>query len=109
MRGGRRPVRSAVAADREFVGVLALAVDRAVADELQLTDEQRQKLSTLIERRENEVLELALSLRQADAPEREAKLGPFRQASEAEGLKLLDDRQRALLEQVRLRRVGSEW
>lgn len=101
-------VRSAVAAEREFVGVLALAVDKNVADELQLTDEQRQKLSALIERRENEVLELALSLRQADAAEREVKLAPFRRASEAEGLKLLDDRQRALLEQLRLRRAGSE-
>ena len=99
---------SAAAAEREFVGVLALLQEKSVAEQLRLTDEQRRQLLALIERRESEVLETALSLRQATAAEREAKLAPFRQASEVEGLKLLDPAQRAALEQLRLRRAGAE-
>jgi len=97
----------ASAADAEFVGVLALAEEKDVAAQLQLTDEQRDKLLAFIERREEDVLELALSLRTATAQEREAKLSPFRRASEVEGLKLLDEGQRTRLEQIRLRRAGG--
>lgn len=100
-------VTGAVAADPEFVGVLALTEEKDVAAQLNLSDDQRQKLRDLIDRRESEVLELALSLKNATAEEREAKLAPFRKASETDGLKLLDDKQRALLEQHRLRRAGG--
>src|SRR5438874_1316376 len=68
----------ATAADPEFVGVLALANEKDAAAQLQLSEGQRQKLLDLIERRENEVLELALSLKNATVEEREAKLAPFR-------------------------------
>jgi type II secretory pathway component GspD/PulD (secretin) len=96
------------AADREFVGVLALAVEKDVAEQLQLKDDQKQKLLDLIDRRESDVLEIALKLRNAPPAEREAALTPFRRESEAAGLKLLDDKQRAQLEQIRLRRAGAE-
>jgi hypothetical protein len=52
------------------------------------------------------VLELVLNVRGAPPAEREAKLAPFRAASEAEGLNLLDAPRRALLEQVRLRKAA---
>jgi hypothetical protein len=96
------------AADQEFVGVLALAVEKDVAEQLQLKDDQKKKLLDLIDRRESDVLEIALKLRNAPPAEREATLTPFRRESEAAGLKLLDDKQRAQLEQIRLRRAGAE-
>ncbi|MBN8624490.1 MAG: hypothetical protein J0M17_03275, partial [Planctomycetes bacterium] len=96
------------AADQEFVGVLALAVEKDVAEQLQLKDDQKKKLLDLIDRRESDVLEIALKLRGAPAAEREAALAPFRRESEAAGLKLLDEKQRAQLEQIRLRRAGAE-
>ena len=97
----------ASAADAEFVGVLALMLEKDAAEQLQLTAEQRAALLKLVERRESEVLELALQLRNATAQEREAKLVPFRQASEAEGLKLLNETQRAALERLRVRRAAG--
>ena len=105
--GAMLAATAASAADPEFVGVLALAVEKDGAAQLKLTDDQRAKLLALVERRESEVLELALALRGATLAEREAKLAPFRQASEAAGLKLLDDAQRALLERLRVRRAGG--
>jgi len=98
---------TASAADAEFVGVLAIAIEKDAAEQLQLTAEQRAALLKLVERRESEVLELALQLRNATIEEREAKLVPFRQASEAEGLKLLQEAQRTTLEQIRVRRAAA--
>ncbi|MCE9604289.1 MAG: hypothetical protein K8U03_05225, partial [Planctomycetia bacterium] len=95
------------AADFEFVGVVALALEKDAGEQLRLSVAQREALLKLVERRESDVLELALQLRQASADEREAKLAPLRQASEAEGLKLLTDAQRATLEQLRVRRAGG--
>jgi type II secretory pathway component GspD/PulD (secretin) len=96
-----------VAAEAEFVGVLALALEKEAGEQLQLTAEQKAALLKLVDRRESEVLELALQLRNATAAEREAKLVPFRQASEAEGLKLLNETQRAALERLRIRRAAG--
>ncbi|MBA4019345.1 MAG: hypothetical protein C0483_19435 [Pirellula sp.] len=101
-------VRSTAAAEAEFVGVLALALEKDVAEQLQLKPEQREKLLKLVEQRESDVLEIALKLRNASATEREAALGPFRRDSETAGLKLLDDAQRAKLDQIRIRRAGGD-
>ena len=87
--------RQAAAADQEFVGVLALAIEKDVAAQLQLTEDQKKKLLDVIERREGDVLDIALKLRGAPLAEREAALAPFRRESEAAGLKILDDKQRA--------------
>ena len=100
--------RSAQAAEPEFVGVLALALEKDVAEQLQLKPEQREKLLKLVDQRENDVLDIALKLRNAPAAERDAALGPFRRDSELAGLKLLDDAQRAKLDQIRIRRAGGD-
>jgi type II secretory pathway component GspD/PulD (secretin) len=92
------------AADEEFVGVLAIALEKETAEQLQLSSEQTAALLKLVEKRENDVLELALRLRTATVEQRDAELTPFRRASEAEGLKLLTDPQRTTLEQLRVRR-----
>ena len=100
--------RCAQAAEPEFVGVLALALEKDVAEQLQLKPDQREKLLKLVEQRESDVLEIALKLRNAPPAEREAALGPFRRDSELAGLKLLDATQRAKLDQIRIRRAGGD-
>jgi type II secretory pathway component GspD/PulD (secretin) len=96
------------AADPAFVGVLALTVDDEVAKELQLTDEVRAQLEQLIERREAEVLDMVLSLpKNITERERRAKLQPFVEATEQEGLALLSDEQQARLLQIRVARIGA--
>ena len=97
-----------LAAEPEFVGVLALALEKEVAEQLPLKPEQREKLLKVVEQRENDVLDIALKLRNASPAEREAALGPFRRDSETAGLKLLDDAQRAKLDQIRIRRAGGD-
>ena len=66
-------VERSVAAEPEFVGVLALAVEAEVAVKLALTDQQREDLEELIDQRESQALELALQLKDAPPAEREAK------------------------------------
>jgi hypothetical protein len=95
------------AADPAFVGKLALAADPEVAQRLGLSDEAQRALSDLIDKRESEVVNLTLEIRNLPAAEREAKLAPFREASEREGLKLLSADQIVKLEQVRIERAGS--
>jgi len=98
----------AKAAEAEFVGVVALAVEDAVAKELGLTDAQREKLQKLIGSREDsqELTELVLTLKDLAPADREAKLAPFRRESEALALATLTPEQRARLQQIRVRREG---
>jgi len=81
---------SAAAAEPQFVGVLALAVEDDVARQLELSEDQKQALRKLIDARENLALELALQLKDVPLPERAKKLAPFRRESEQKGLELLD-------------------
>lgn len=93
----------------ELVGFLALAAEPEVADQLGLTEGQRQRLLEVIESRESEALELAAELKKLPPSERAAKLVPFRQASEAKGLDALalSKQQRARLQQIRVARWGT--
>src|SRR5688500_10865148 len=68
---------SARAADPAFVGLLALAVDEEVARQVGIPEETRQQLAELVDRREAEVLNLALEARSLPEAERAAKLRPF--------------------------------
>jgi len=100
------PCVPAQAAESEFVGVLTLAVENDVAEQLKLTAAQKQKLLELIDARENEALELALELKDLSPAERAERLAPFRRQSESRGLAILDPPQRVRLEQIRLQRAG---
>jgi type II secretory pathway component GspD/PulD (secretin) len=95
------------AAEREFVGVLAVAVESGVADKVGLTEGQKEKLLELIDAREADALELAIQLRTASPEERAAKLAAFRQQSEAKGLALLTKEQVARLQQVLAEQQGA--
>jgi hypothetical protein len=93
-------------ADPAFVGILALAADEDVAQDLQLTPELRAKLSELIDARESEVADLALEIKDLPASERTARLAPFVAESEKQGLALLTDEQKTRLEQIRISKAG---
>ena len=94
------------AADPAFVGSLALAVDEEGVRRLGLSDETRQKLLELIDRREQEAVSLALSIKDLPPGERSLRLAPFVKESERQGLALLTLEQRAVLEQMHTARSG---
>lgn len=94
------------AAESDFVGILALAIEEEVAAELNLSSSVQQELLAIVDQRENDAIELAMSLRAMPPARREARLAPFRQAAEQEGLKLLTAEQIRGLRAIRLRRVG---
>jgi type II secretory pathway component GspD/PulD (secretin) len=84
--------------------VLALAVDEGVAKELGLSDEVRKQLDDLIDKRENEVLDL--NLKELPDDEQKAKLAAFAADSEKQGLALLSKEQQTKLMQIRIARGG---
>src|SRR5690349_11700949 len=69
--------RSAIAAEPDFVGVLAIAVEPDTARDLGLTGDKLSQLTQLIDKREAEVVNLALEVKDLPPAERAAKLGPF--------------------------------
>jgi type II secretory pathway component GspD/PulD (secretin) len=98
----------AVGAEAEFVGVLALTIEEAVAEELELTEDQKAKLLKLIDSREGsqELNDLVLPPEDQDPADREQRLARFRSESEAMGLLLLSPQQRAQLQRIRFRESG---
>ncbi len=96
---------SARAADPAFVGILATAVEPDVVKHLELSDEVKGKLLELIDKREQEVQELALN-KELPPEERATKLAEFVAESEKQGLALLSDDQRTKLQQARIAKLG---
>jgi type II secretory pathway component GspD/PulD (secretin) len=97
---------AAAAADPTFVGVLSLAVEKDVADKIDLSDDVRTKLQDMVAEREEAALELVLEIKDLSEEEKAKKLAPFVAESEKMGLALLTDEQRAGLEQARIARAG---
>ncbi len=95
-----------LAAEPEFVGILALAVEDDVAERIDLSQDTYQALVDLIDRREAEALNLALELRTLPPEERAKRLAPFVQESERLGLALLTNEQQLKLRQLRVARAG---
>jgi type II secretory pathway component GspD/PulD (secretin) len=96
------------AADPTFVGSLAIAVEKDVAEKIGISDEVRVKLQDFIEQREQAALELAMEIKELPPEEKQAKLASFVAESESQGLALLDDTIKAKLAQVRIARAGLE-
>ncbi|HFB99139.1 MAG TPA: hypothetical protein ENJ62_08360, partial [Bryobacterales bacterium] len=65
-------------------------------------------LEAFIERRENEAVELVLSLRALPPEDRKERIRAFAEASEKQGLQLLSLEQRSRLDQIRIQRAGME-
>lgn len=97
---------SSSAATPDFVGMLAIAVEDRVAEKLELSAQQMARLLRLIDERESEALDLALSIKDLPPDQRVERLAPFRRKSEELGLAILSDEQRELLYQIRLRQDG---
>ena len=95
-----------IAADSEFVGILSLAIEDDVANQLGLSKAVQRELTRIVDDRESEALDLALSLRDLSTKERDAKFLPFRRDSEKQGLKLLSKEQRLSLRAIQLSREG---
>ena len=94
------------AADMSFVGVLALAVERDVAAQLELSDSTRRQLLDLIDRRESQALEMVQENRDLPPSEQAARLVPFVAESERMGFALLTMQQRQKLQSIRVARSG---
>ncbi len=94
------------AADPEFFGRVALLAEPEVAVRLDLTEQQQEKILSIIDEREQDALELALKLKDLPAAEREQSLAAFRAESERKGAALLTDPQRRLLDALWLDRAG---
>ena len=93
-------------ADEEFVGILALAIEPATARDLGLTEEVKTKLSELVQQREDEVFDLAMSIKDLTDDQRRERLRPFVEESERLGFELLSETQIAKLQKTALRRKG---
>ncbi|MFP6658060.1 MAG: hypothetical protein VB853_07740, partial [Pirellulales bacterium] len=98
--------KSAAAAEADFVGKLALAVEDDVAKSLGISGEIKEKLLAIIERREEAAIDLVLEIKDLDPATREEKLAPFVSESESLGFKLLTDEQLVKLENFRIKRKG---
>jgi len=99
--------QTASAADAEFVGVLALAVEDDAADLLGLTEQTTAALEKLVDERESKALELALQIKDLPPDQRKARLAPFAAESERLGFELLTEAQHTKLQQIRIARTGA--
>lgn len=99
---------AALAADYDLVGLLALAMEPEVAEQIGLTQNQREQLSQLIADKESELLVEAEKVKNLSREQRNAWLADFRYAVENQGLTILSVQQRAKLEQIRLKRFGAK-
>src|SRR5438067_1005190 len=100
--------RPMFAAEPSVVGVLAIAVEKDTAAKLGLTPEKVAELQSVIDEREKAALELHAQIKGLNELEQAVKLDEFRRESEKKGLALLDEAQRAKLEQTRLQKAGYE-
>lgn len=100
------PSTTAMAADPTFVGQLSTMVRPEIAREIELSPRQLDQLNRLIDRRESEALELAISSRGLEAAARKQKLADFVTESERQGFKLLSSRQAAAFRVTQLKEKG---
>ena len=96
----------APAAVPELVGRVAIAMEPDVAAQLQLTEDQRFKLTVLCELRESAAIGLREKLKELSPAEAAAKLAEFRAESENKARAILTEQQWAMLERIRLARIG---
>ncbi|MFI4876307.1 MAG: secretin N-terminal domain-containing protein [Blastopirellula sp. JB062] len=94
------------AADPAFVGVLAYALEDDAAAKLEIDAETQAELKKLIAQREDQALELALSIRDLSKAEQTAKLAPFVAESEKLGFALLSAAQQAGLKKYDVKKKG---
>ncbi len=97
---------SATESDPLLVGILATAVEPDVARQLELSDDQLQRLAEVIKDRESRGLALGQTLRELPPSERDAQQRQFVRESEKAGFALLNAQQKSRLQQMRLAKIG---
>ncbi|MEX0938782.1 MAG: secretin N-terminal domain-containing protein [Pirellulales bacterium] len=107
-------VGAAAAADRDLVGALALIEDPQVAEQLQLTDEQRAQLVEVMDRRESEAQEAQPQLQEMPEDERRQAQTQFRAESERQGMEILglaqtDRLWKAIAQRDGVLALGQPW
>jgi len=90
----------------DIVGVLAVLTDAQVAAELELSDEQMERLQGMVKQHEANALEIAAELRSLDLAQRRERSKQILRALESDAMALLNESQRARAEQLRLQQVG---
>lgn len=99
-------VASSQAADPTFVGMLAYAVEEPGVQRLKLSEEVRERLLELIDRRERQAVNIALEIKDLPPSEIKERLAPFVEESERQGLALLSVEQRSILQQMQIANRG---
>lgn len=92
-----------VAADPQYVGFLAMLEERDVAEQLGLSDKQKQDVIKLIDARELE----ALNFRDLDGEDKEEAITGLRMRAERDGLRILTQEQLAKLKEIRAARLAA--
>jgi type II secretory pathway component GspD/PulD (secretin) len=100
---GHRPL---LAMPADVVGILSAAVEPAVAQQLELSEEQVAQLRELINERQREALGFADRLREVPLEDRDGRRRAYIRESELLGYRLLSFGQREMLERIRLARLG---
>jgi len=90
----------------DIVGVLAILTDNQTAADLGLSDDQLEKLRGMVKQQESKALEIASQLRNLEPGERRVKAKEILRSLENGAMVLLNEKQRARAEQLRLQQVG---
>ena len=94
------------AGNPDFVGVLAYITEAGNAAELGLTQDQLERLETIIKRHESQQLSFASELRRLPSAERRARESENIRSIEREGFALLTSAQQSKAEMWRLQKLG---
>jgi type II secretory pathway component GspD/PulD (secretin) len=90
----------------DIVGVLSILTDNQTAADLGLSDDQLEKLRGMVKQQESKALEIASQLRNLEPGERRVKAKEILRSLENGAMVLLNEKQRARAEQLRLQQVG---
>jgi len=90
----------------DIVGVLALLTESQTAADLDLSEEQLEKLRGMVKQHESKALELAGQLRSLEPGERRVRAKEILRNLENGAMALLNENQRVRAEQLRLQQVG---
>lgn len=91
---------------QDYIGVLPEMLRPEISEKLGLTDEQRDQIVELVNRRRNAVLGLAAQMREAPLDQQAALREEFTAESERMGSELLNEEQRNLLAKYRVEWMG---
>lgn len=99
-------VTGSIACAQDYVGILPELINPEVADRLRLSEEQRDQLKKLINKRIAAAVGLGQQLRESPPDQKGQMVREFNAESEKMGFALLSVEQRAVVEQLRIFRLG---